>query len=67
MNTTEIVALASVLVSVGMNTALYIHLSATVRSELRDLKTDIRDETRGLHQDIKLLTGKVLELMAREH
>lgn len=67
MNTTEIVALASVLVSVGMNTALYIHLSSTVRGEMREVRTELREEIRSLRQAVELLTGKVYELMAREH
>lgn len=63
MTISEIVALASVLISVGMNVALYTHLSTTLREDMREMRTDIG----GIRDDIKLLTGKVYEPMAREH
>jgi hypothetical protein len=58
----EIVALASVIVSIGTNVALYIHLSTTLNATMNARFDSFERRFESLERRFDVMLGKVVEI-----
>jgi hypothetical protein len=65
MTISEIVALASVLISVGMNIGLYIHLSATMNSRFDSIERRMDGRFDSIERRLEMIQGDTHQMDIR--